>query len=288
MSIGREELKLNFKAGSLPTEDHFYGLIDSMLHMGDEGFRKTRDWGLEVSSAPKETALLTFFRKEDGHTPLWSIQHADEGKGLNLCAQQSKPSEPLEPVLTFNGQSKHVGVGTQQPQHRLDVKGFVGSLGRTGTYPLANEPKPDGEWHDIARVPERGCVAFEVVACAQVSQRLSMLHAQALNAGDPRLGGLWAWLDNLTWVDGWIDRTFNRKKRIRATESRFGQRCDRIELSWRPAKDQDNKPCYALAIRTRCHFGKDGQLSVQMTQLWPIQLPEPLKPATSVGQASVR
>jgi hypothetical protein len=37
----RDTLKQFFQEGRLPTSDHFGDLIDSMLNMSDEGFRKT-------------------------------------------------------------------------------------------------------------------------------------------------------------------------------------------------------------------------------------------------------
>lgn len=281
MSTGRDSLKSNFKAGSLPTEDDFSHLIDSMLHMEDEGFSKSPEYGLKISSAPNQGALLTFFRKEEGDRPLWSLQHAKTGDRLNIHTWDGGEWKP--PTVTLDRQNGFVGIGEPNPKCSLDVNGFVGSTGRIGTYPLATKPEklqPDGEWHVIAKVANRSCVAFEVVACAQGGTdevpHLSMVHAYAVNAGNPCLGGLWAWLDGFKWVDGWIDRTFNRKKHIRTTESRFGQRCDRIELSWRPETDEHGRPCYALAIRTRCYFGENAELAVRLTQLWPPS--EPFEP----------
>jgi hypothetical protein len=86
MTLGRDTLKAYFKAGNLPTQENFHGLIDSMLHMEDEGFNKSWLNGLEVTSALGSKALVTFFRKEDSGTPLWSMRHAADGQLLNLHA----------------------------------------------------------------------------------------------------------------------------------------------------------------------------------------------------------
>lgn len=58
----RETLYKHFSAGQLPTEAHFRDLVDSMLNMQSEGFRKTPEYGMQVMSAAGKTALLSFYR----------------------------------------------------------------------------------------------------------------------------------------------------------------------------------------------------------------------------------
>jgi hypothetical protein len=277
MTLGRDTLKDYFKAGNLPTQENFHALIDSMLHMEDEGYRKTWQSGLEVTSALGSKSLVTFFRKEDAGTPLWSLQHANDGQMLNLQPLTKQPGEKAKlqtPVLTLDNHGR-VGIGQAAPRHMLHVGDFIGSKGRTGTYPLPdakNPPQPDHGWHLLAK-DLHGCVAFEVVACASGGYgagpgRHAVLHAHALNAHNPTIKG---------WK-GWLDRVFNGKKRIRCHNAWSSQRCDRLELAWQPWADPNDpgkRDRYALAIRSQCHYGPGATLQVQVTQLWPVPQPEP-------------
>lgn len=69
----RTTLKNYFKSGSLPSEDQFGDLIDSMLNMRDEGFEKTPDQGFKVAQLP-EGKLISFFEAIAAQNSLWSIK----------------------------------------------------------------------------------------------------------------------------------------------------------------------------------------------------------------------
>ncbi|WP_211944299.1 hypothetical protein, partial [Cupriavidus campinensis] len=73
-SRNRESLKRYFREGALPDEDHFADLIDSMLNMSDEGFRKTVERGFEVYSAAGHDALISFFRDHDPERAAWRFE----------------------------------------------------------------------------------------------------------------------------------------------------------------------------------------------------------------------
>ena len=60
----RETLYKHFSAGQLPTEAHFRDLVDSMLNMQSEGFRKTPEYGMQVMSAAGKA------------DPIWAAQDA--------------------------------------------------------------------------------------------------------------------------------------------------------------------------------------------------------------------
>ena len=71
----RKTLQAYFKRGSLPTEDQFKDLIDSMLNMIDEGFDKTPAQGLKVAQLAKKGKLISFFSKiTRKDSPIWSIR----------------------------------------------------------------------------------------------------------------------------------------------------------------------------------------------------------------------
>lgn len=263
MSIrGRDTLKKYFAAGELPRQEHFEELIESVLHMDDEGFRKSPDRGLHITSEVGNTALVTFFRKEDARQPLWTLQHGQAGGQLKLMpgsGEATAATAPPPTLLTLDARQR-VGIGTEQPQHALHVHGVVAGRGRAGTWfqpDPKNPPRADGAWHVLAR-ELRGCVAFEIVASASLpgQGRHAVMHAMALNAHNPTLR--------------WFDRWFSRKKRIRCHNAWYGQRCDRLELQWQP---QPGAPAgtYQLAIRTQCDYGQPVEIRVHMTCLWPLE-----------------
>ena len=283
----RDTLFKYFKAGELPTEAHFHDLIESTLNMRDEGFRKTPDRGLEISTSVGAHALLTFFRAENARQPLWTVRYGDKvesqgentGEKLELRAVDSSEGTLANPnaLLTLYRKGQ-VGINTRQaPRHTLQVEGVVGSTGRAGTFALPEPDKPpmaDGKWHPLT--PELShCVAFEVVATAggaPNSGRQAMLHAIAVNAHNARLDWFYRGAQDgriRRWLDSRLNRWFNPKNRIRCHDAWYGERCDRLELEWQRFKG-DAPRSYRLMIRTQCDYESPEPIQVHVTRLWPL------------------
>jgi len=297
----RESLRKQFADGCMPTGAQFDDLISSMLHMQDEGFEKTPEDGLKVTTAVGAHALLTFFRAENARQGLWSVRYGGAGNALAVQPVPQARTGPwvpgarvpgaavpaTAPLLTLTREGR-VGVGQAEPAHALDVRGIVGAQGRVGTYPLSDpaELKADGKWHVLADRLRR-CVGFEVVASVGVDDtgRHALLHAVALNAFNPRFTGVVGWLARRF---PWIERRFNRRKRIRSHGAWFGESCDQLELQWAG----EGPGPYRLEIRTRCAYPGTPLIRVHVTQLWPATLPEgpggPAMPAAGgpSGQAA--
>lgn len=252
----RETLRHFFDEGKLPTRDHFGDLIDSMLNMSDEGFRKSVENGLEISSPIGYDALISFYRDQNARSALWSIGHGGDQEQLVFRKGRMGGDAGRAPVMalaTQNGDAQ-VGIGTAHPRHTLEVDGFVSSRGRRGSY-RDDDATPllaDGEWHSLTPVLN-GCHAFEVMAGVgeKGTGRYALLHAIAMNAFHPRPG----WFDFLS-----------RKRRIRTQCAWYGKRCDQLELRWHQV-DKD-KPGYRLQIRTRCEYGPGIAIQASLTQLW--------------------
>ncbi|MBL8348249.1 MAG: hypothetical protein JNN03_22655 [Rubrivivax sp.] len=296
----RATLRKYFASGSRPTAAEFAELIESMLNMQDEGFAKTPDDGLKVTSAVNEPALLTFFRAEQGDHGLWSVRYGGLGEprpGDRVAVgggdrRQRNPLAvlPLPPPESEGGvkpdpaglskipplialhQDGRVSVGKHAADHMLDVQGMVAARGRVGTYPVpdAAAVKADGEWKDVTG-PLHGCVAFEVTASVGVtgSGHHATLHAMALNAHNPTFTGLLGWLAQHRPF-GWIERRLNGRKRIRSQHAWFGERCDRLELQWAGLSAQGDARPFRLQIRTRCSYQGTPPIHLHVTQLWPI------------------
>ena len=75
----RSTLRNYFRKGKLPSEDHFSDLIDSTLNMQDEGFRKTPQDGLQISSQGSEDGLISFARNSEPTRTLWKVSFEHNG-----------------------------------------------------------------------------------------------------------------------------------------------------------------------------------------------------------------
>jgi hypothetical protein len=252
-SRNRETLRNYFGDGKLPTKYHFGDLIDSMLNMSDEGFRKSPENGLEVSAPVGHDALLSFYRDRRPKSALWSIGYGGGHDMLHFAPGSVGAAHDRAPVLALDA-SARVGINTGAPQHTLDVAGVVASEGRRGTYRMTEPKTPmaNGEWHDITDLLG-GCQAFEVMAGAghPGEGRFALMHAIALNTYNPTAG----WLDFLS-----------RKKRITPQHAYYGRRCDKLQLRWEGSNGKN--AAYRLRIRSGCHYGDGVQIKVMITRLW--------------------
>jgi hypothetical protein len=289
----RQTLKGYFSVGARPTARNFEDLIDSTLIMNDEGFIKTLKDGLRIISLGSSQALMSF----EGPTsirPAWSLGFGgkDNGKEHNVLALRRGPQDAASgpPALSFwdlpatprDGADApttwrgadplpYVGVGTDAPTSKLDVRGVIRSEGRAGT--LVDVPA-DGQPHIISGPTDlRGCVALEVVAGVGIPDtgRFAIVHALAMNAYHP---SRWDnWFGNRVWP------LLAGKTPIRHTHAYYSRRADRLQLSWTrgplASKDQEHGKGarYTLCIRSRSpYLVNDGKqfanVRTLVTKLW--------------------
>lgn len=275
-TVNRETLKNYFRDGQMPSQRHFEALIDSMLNMNDEGFRKTVEHGEQLYAPIGHDALMSFFRDQQPDAALWQLRLGTVNDQLQFHAAGA-PSAPgaagvsgasaaaradaaadgaRVPVMTLDA-SRKVGLGTLEPCARLDVRGVAASQGRLGTFPidatLASKLKADGEWHDLTP-PLTGCQGFEVMAGAggaKGSGHFGLVHAIALSTYNP--------------MPSWFPGRGSRRG-IRQTQAWWGRRCDKVELRWFGKQGRDQS--YWLQVRSACKFGDDVPLRVQLSRLW--------------------
>ena len=277
----RKTLREFFKAGQLPTEEHFGDLIDSMLNMKDEGFRKSPLNGLEVAAAAGQDALLSFYRDRQPGDARWALRYGKDNDQLQVQAgtdrSKPQPAEPPPALLSLDvaqpavpeGRATHrlqrVGINIDSPRHTLDVAGVLASQGRMGSFSQRDLEAPgddasrlltvpaDGVWHPIVDKLV-GCHAFEVMAGVggqSGSGRFALLHAVALNTHNPLVG----WLD-------WL----NPKRGIRATSAHYASRCDQLQLAWDGKNGKGAE--YSLCVRTRCPYDAGVNIRFAITRLW--------------------
>lgn len=270
----RDTLRKFFAAGQMPTQEHFGDLIESMLNMRDEGFRKSPENGMEVSAIADKPALISFYRDRDPAQALWSVRYGGQSNDLQLVggpAQQSDAAAVLsvlpaqaDPVAgtedelrPVGGVPPRVGINTASPQQTLDVAGVVASQGRIGSFAahVARQLPANGEPQTLID-HLTGCHAFEVMAGvgAEGTGRYALLHAIALNTFNP--------------VVQWWQRLLPGAKRrgISTTSAHYGRRCDRLALWWEGGHGKGGE--YKLCIRTRCDYGPAVVMNCSVTQLW--------------------
>jgi hypothetical protein len=257
-SRNRATLRNYFGDGKLPTRVHFGDLIDSMLNMSDEGFRKSPENGIELSTPVGHDALISFYRDQRPKAAQWAITYSGGNNALSfqpgIAAPEAKnKAAPPPPTLALDPRGR-IGVATANPRFALDVAGVVASQGRRGTMPIA-APEPllaNGQWHDLSETLS-GCQAFEVIAGAGKPEtgRFALMHAIAMNTYNPTSG----WLDFLS-----------ARKRIRCQHAYYGRRSDKLELGWEGSSGKN--AAYRLRIRSSSDYGKDVRIKVFVTRLW--------------------
>jgi len=254
----RETLKNYFKNGSLPSQDEFGDLIDSNLNVIDEGFDKSIDEGLKISSLNTSGKLISFFKSIPLKNALWFI--GIDSKTDNLVVGNNKNQQALslsqetmdagpETAKDDCVQEKtKIGINIKAPAWELDVGGVIRSEGRIGVGQKAIPA--DGLWHDITEALS-GCHAFEVMAGVggpKKSGKYALLHAFALNTYNPK---------------GWFFNFFNLKKRIRSDQSYYRSISDKLALRW---EGESRK--YTLQLRTNSNYGEDIWIQYSLTKLW--------------------
>lgn len=220
-SKNRTTLKNYFKSGSLPSEDQFEDLIDSMLNMRDEGFEKSAREGFKVAQLP-EGKLISFFEDITVRNPIWSFKIDLKSESRKLCLLNEDEKEIL--TLTPDG---NVGIKQNQPAFELEIAGTMASRGRIGEKG-ARKVHANGYWQNITETLE-GCHAFEIMAGVgkPKSGKYALMHAFAL-------------------------KTFNKKGKIVYHQAHYGSRCNRLKLRWRKEPDQK----YRLQLKTRSRYGE--------------------------------
>lgn len=160
----RKTLKAYFKKGSLPSEQQFASLIDSMLNTIDDGLAKNSEDGLKIASIGNSDKLVGFYKNIEMKSAIWSMEFDGSDNRL-LFNHGDSTILSLDPPLEGRDWGR-VGVNTKKPETELDVRGTLASTGRMGNYPgKHSEGKvlADGKPHTIIENLD-GCTAFEIMA----------------------------------------------------------------------------------------------------------------------------
>lgn len=237
----REQLKAFFKNGKLPNENHFAILIDSMFVKREDGLSITKEDSLMVFPAGDEKKLLSFYNDIKEKKAKWLIVNSKgDRKGLII-----RENDNDCPTIYFGegaevGEGGKVGIGIDDPKHKLEVDGLIGSKGRVGIY-KKGKVKADGDWYDILK-DLNGCHAFEIMAYAGGEKgkgKYALMHATAIS-------------------------TFGKSKsKIRKTSAHFGFWWNKLNLRW-----VGETHSYGLQIKTNRNYGKGIEIFYRISLLW--------------------
>lgn len=256
----RETLKQYFRRGSLPTEQSFADLIDSAVNRLDDGFTFAPEYGLQVTATEDQARLVAFYRDLkalEAKNPAWFMElPAEAGAGgLSFStAAAPAPDGTVPPPAAGTGTPRlhlhaggNVGIGTTAPTDRLDVRGFVASQGRIGTYAAGSEVPADGQWHPIVTGLD-GLHAFEIVAAAYGpvgKGRYALTHATALSAFGRSRSRIYR---RDAWFWGWFQK---------------------IQFRWTGTLHS-----YGLDMRTASSFGPGSTITYHVTHLFDNRRPQ--------------
>lgn len=298
----RATLKSFFKAGQLPTADHFGDLVDSNLNLLEEGFGKSPENGVEISTLGNERALLSFYTPVDPNKSQWNIAYGEDTPeeaspaGSERTRKRivfgARRGEQCSPVMTLDPKGS-VGVGTASPQCELDVGGVVRSMGRVGAFqPTRDEdrvaPRADarqlslwqrvvsfirkeadspaeGMGYEPSPVPADG-KWHDITGWLSGCQAFEVMAGTAGMPGQGRYALLHAFaLNAFNPSRGWFDFLWP-KNRISAHEAYYNNRCDRLQLRWDGSHDKGAR--YRLLIRSRCAYEDGPGIQYSVTRLW--------------------
>jgi hypothetical protein len=275
----RKQLKSFFKKGSLPDQSAFEKLIDSTFNKADDKLDINEDGLMIYPSDNGKEKLFSFFEDKDDAEARWAMfisKKEDGGLYIRRVAesdfndQSKKGDETPPPAFFIHKETENIGLGTNSPVQKLDVKGLVSSEGRMGNF-LEGEVAADGNWHNVFDAKGlNGCNAFEITAFVQGDQgdgKYALLHAIAVSTygnSKPKISktvahyGKWWNKITLRWESrpSKIEEESGEKKKLPFWE--------KIAQIWEP-KDPAK---YNLQIKTKSNYGDDKKIFVKVSVLW--------------------
>jgi len=326
MLIGRHDLIEKFRNGKIPTEKDFELLIDSMVNQVDDGYIKDDRYGF-IFIPPGSTNKMLSFRREINAKDIFFSLETDDKKSAPGNEQSKETIEGMsdpetKPVVqdeylrlnpnpdgksstSLNGgfyfyKNGNLAIGKPEleleqpmnPNHKLEVNGFMATTGRIGSFqaydnPLPDPPPPlhpglwqrvwnyffglkkesdqekvsrkpgqapaDGRWHMIIGGLDN-CHAYEIVArCGKVNKEEKTGKFALLHAIAVASFGM----GKIRKTTGYFNKAWW-----------FGSFWNKINLKWKGTTHN-----YSLWIKTNSYYdkdedGKDQQIFYRITKLW--------------------
>ncbi len=247
----RSTLKALFRDGA--TDRAYIDLIDSGINISDDGINTDKDNGLVLTPKGASKQLISFFENiGDQTSPLWSVSLDENGSEKSLDFSEKNQSR------LFLQAGGNIGIGTNTPNYKLEVRGLAAMQGRVGNY-TKGYLNADGKWHTIPVLSNLdGCRGYEIMA-----------HIN--DEGDRRFG--------LTYGIMLMSHgTRGYKNKVRTVEAGsswiWGKIWNKIKFRWAidPKNSIPEKEKYMIQIRSRTHYGMSGgkpkKIFFRVSLLW--------------------
>jgi len=278
----RKQLKAYFKKGNLPEESAFEKLIDSTFNKADDKLDINEDGLMIYPSDNGKEKLLSFFEDKDDAEAMWvmSISKKETGGiyfrkiGKSDLERYEQQDDDQPPVLFLQKSGGKIGVGTDSPNSKLDVKGIVASEGRAGNY-IEGELDADGEWHNVfGTAGLYGCNAYEIMAYVEGDKgegKYALMHAIAISTfgnSRPKITKTIAYHGK--WWNKIAVRWESRPPKIKEKPAGKKKIFDLAKLwssisgLWE-AKDPFK---YNLQLKTKSNYGEGKKIYFKVSVLW--------------------
>lgn len=235
----RGTLKRFFEKGALPSADHFADLLDSTLNIRDDGFSKTPNEGLQLSSLENKEALMSFYHRVDFDEAVWSIKFSEQAANnidfvSNVPAAQSATEAVLPQAVVSLNPNGFVGINNSTPSSALDVNGTIKAKAIMG---IEEQPvMADGNWYNVSEGLQ-GAHCFEITAAVGIPNTSMYAILNCTAVGMFEKTSKWRHM-------------FSFSKRFKKQHVAYSQFSHRIKIRWHR---QDNG-LYYLQLGTRCDY----------------------------------
>ncbi len=245
----RSNLYSLFRNGA--TDKAYTDFIQSTINILDDGIDTDDSHGLKLTSKGPSRKLMSF--RENMNKPVsWNLAlNPGNAKGLSI---QEGTDPRNDQVRLFIKEGGDIGIGTDHPKYRLDVRGMVAMEGRVGNF-AKGYVEADGEWHRVMSGLD-GCQAFE--AFAHINDTM-----------DNRFGLTFAKLVISHGLRGAVIRIESGSRWF------WGRFFNKISFRWVLDKENsyEDDLRYAIEIKSKTHYGlgPDGnpkQIFFRVAKLW--------------------
>ncbi len=249
-SIGRRALHQLFGQGTNIPRTAYDNLIDSTINITDDGLEVDKINGLTLKAQPTSGKVISFVGGLNRPDSAWSIlMNPERQMGLSISNDQGES-------MLFLQAGGNIGLGTLNPQTKLDVQGTVAAKGWVGTYSegLVNA---DSRWYTIMHNLD-ACQGFEAIAHIKYDElhAFDLTHTTILISGGRK--GKRIQTKRATLAYGWFWERLRRPIRFR----------------WKldPNTPPDSPPRYLLQIRSSRKLkplhNKQAMIYFRLSKIW--------------------
>lgn len=268
----RNQLKSFFKKGNLPNESAFEKLIDSTFNIAEDKLDINEDGIMIYPSDNGQEKLLSFFEDKDDSEATWTLFVSKKKDGGIYIQKTGEQENADQPAVFIQKNEGNVGLGTNSPAQKLDVKGIISSEGRVGNY-REGELDADGTWQNIfTDKPLTGSNAFEIVAYAEGDQgdgKYALMHAIAITTyGNSRpkitktsacYGKKWNKIDIR-----WVSKPSQITEQPEEDEKKFFD----LAKWWKTFREPKDPFKYNLQLKTKSNYGNGKKIRFKVSVLW--------------------